>query len=237
MRLVEIAPGRYAHATGALWLPTSRTALIADTHLGYGWAQRRRGDLGPVHDNRSEPKLQALIEELQPRRIIVLGDFVHAPKPAAEEREAVNRAISSLQESAELILIRGNHDRAFATDFNMRIVEEWCEAGIIARHGDRLTHSVPEGAHLILGHFHPVLNFRDAAGARHRLRIFLTNPNLTVLPAFSPFSAGFEINLGLPVGLRRLFGSPPICAVPVTGTRVAKPVVLANARERDYGCE
>jgi putative SbcD/Mre11-related phosphoesterase len=228
-RLVEIAAGRHAHASGALWLEDSRTALIADTHLGYGWAQRRRGELGPVHDDRSEPKLQALLDELQPRRIVVLGDFVHAPKPGAAERAAIERTIKSLQRAAELILIRGNHDRAFARDFahmGLPLLDEWSCGGVVARHGDRLHEALPEDTHLVLGHLHPVLFFRDAAGAKHRVRLFLTNPHLTVIPAFSPYSAGYEINDGLPGDLHSLFRDAPIQAIAVTGNRIGQAMAL-----------
>lgn len=227
-RLIEVGPGRFAHATGALWLAEPETALIADTHLGFGWAQRRRGELGPVHDTRSEPKLRLLIEELRPRRIVVLGDFVHAPRPGAAERQAIESTIEWLRKSSELVLVRGNHDRAFWRDFKLRMLEEWESGALVARHGDRLTEPLPVGSHLVVGHLHPVLNFRDAAGARHKVRVFLTNSRATVLPAFSPYASGFEINDGLPYELRALFGDEPVAAVGVTGTGIGRKIRLVN---------
>ena len=50
---MTLLPGLAAHPSGALWIPESRTLLVADLHLGYGWAQRRRGELGPLADFRA----------------------------------------------------------------------------------------------------------------------------------------------------------------------------------------
>ncbi|MEJ7607597.1 MAG: hypothetical protein WKF37_15335 [Bryobacteraceae bacterium] len=70
MRTLELAPGRVAHASGALWLPEVKTLLIADIHLGYGWALRRRGQLGPVQDPGTRQKLEAVFAELRPESVV-----------------------------------------------------------------------------------------------------------------------------------------------------------------------
>lgn len=223
--LCEIAPGRYAHASGALWLEEPRALLVADAHLGYGWAQRRRGELGPVVDTKSHPRLQALAKELQPSQWVFLGDLVHAPRPGEEERAAIEHTLLDLAEKAEVVLVRGNHDRGFAKDFGhlgFAIVESWTRSGVAALHGDRLSRSaIPEG-HLVIGHLHPVVMFKDAAGARQKLRVFLNSPRITVLPAFSPFSGGFDIGQGLPVDLARLWGDAPVEGIAVTGKTALK---------------
>lgn len=217
--LCELAPGRYAHASGALWLEAARTAIVADAHLGYGWAQRRRGELGPVRDTKSDAKLSAMVNELRPSRIVFLGDLVHAPKPAAEERAAIESTLGDLAQAAELVLVRGNHDRAFARDFGalgITMVESWVAEGVTALHGDRLNReAIPEG-HLVLGHLHPVLHTKDAAGAKQSLRLFLVSAGLTMLPAFSPYAAGFDISRGLADELKTLLGRG-VEGVAVTG--------------------
>src|SRR5687768_17009308 len=88
-RTVELAHGRFAHASGALWLPDADTILLADVHLGFGWALRRRGQLGPVQDSAVRKKLFDVVDELRPRVVVFLGDVVHAPRPAPAEREAI----------------------------------------------------------------------------------------------------------------------------------------------------
>ncbi len=209
-----------------MWIEAGRTAIIADAHLGYGWAQRRRGELGPVEDTKSHPKLSGLIQELRPTRIVFLGDLVHAPKPGGEERNAIEILLSDLASKVEIVLVRGNHDRAFARDFGhlgISVAESWSGSNLYALHGDRLSRcAVPEG-HLVLGHLHPVLSTKDAAGARLKLPLFLTSPSVTVLPAFSPYAGGFDVSKGLPNDLERLIGAESLEGVAVTG-RIAKRI-------------
>jgi metallophosphoesterase superfamily enzyme len=222
IRLVEMHAGLFAHASGALWIPGSRAAIVADAHLGYGWAQRRRGQLGPVSDHLSAPKLAALLGELNPRTLVFLGDVVHAPKPDPRERGAIEETLRNLTSRVEIVIVRGNHDRAFARDFghlNLPVVEAWEAPGIVARHGDKLNFPWAEGSHLLLGHLHPSLSIRDAAGASQRVPVFLFNDRVTLLPAFSPFAAGFNITLGLPPEWKALFEPEGARIVAVTGQR------------------
>ena len=194
--MLEIGPGRWAHPSGALWLPALRTAIIADAHFGYGWAQRRRGELGPLRDEVGPQRILAVIDELRPERVVLLGDIVHAPKPAPDERELVAAILRNLAERAELVLVRGNHDRSFSEDFELPLVDRWESQGLLAVHGDIL----PAGArdHLVAGHWHPAWKLRDASGVSHRFPVFVSGDKLTVLPAFSPFAAGLDLAKGIP---------------------------------------
>ena len=205
-RLVDLGEGRYAHASGALWLPDLRTAVLADVHLGFGWALRRRGQLGPVHDPAIEMKLAGVVAELKPETVVFLGDLVHAPRPTPAEREIVERAIGSL--NARVIVVLGNHDRGFTRDYPklpVEVCQEWRPPGLIAVHGDR---SLPEGRHVIAGHIHPALGILDDAGASRRMPVFVAGEQLTLLPAFSTMAAGFDIWAGLPFEM----GDPKIVA-------------------------
>lgn len=205
MKLLELAPGRWAHPSGALWLDESRTALLADVHLGYGWALRRRRQLGPVQD-KVQQKLIATIADLKPRAVVFVGDVVHAPRPGLQERASIETALHGLSEQAELILIPGNHDRRFLKDYPgapVRVASEWRQDGLVAVHG----HILPTtDDHLIVGHIHPALGVVDHAGATQKLPVFLTSKRVTVLPAFSPLSAGCDIRVHMPAELSELLG-------------------------------
>ena len=229
----ELAPGRIAHASGCIWLPEIRTVLIADVHLGYGWAQRRRGQLGPVSDGGARDKLAALVTELQPGRIVFLGDIVHAPRPAALERELVEATLRLVSEQAEVIFVRGNHDRGFAADypqFAVRMCEHWQSGDIVAIHGDKPT-AEESSRHVVLGHLHPALSIHDDAGAGQRIPVFLTGARGSVLPAFSPFAAGYSVNHGLPREIRDLLGGA-IEVLAATGNRVVRLGPLAGIRKK-----
>jgi putative SbcD/Mre11-related phosphoesterase len=231
-----VLAGLEAHPSGALWIPETRTALIADAHLGYSWAQRRRGELGPLADVTAKEKLLRLVADLQPRHLVFLGDLVHAPRPCAPEREWIEQLLTQLSEGMEITTIRGNHDRAFVREFGhlkLNSAETWSAPGLFALHGDRLAQApTPEAATLILGHFHPSLAARDAAGASHRLPLFLANSRCIALPAFSPFARGFEVSSGLPEELQKVFGTTEIQAFAASATRVTPLGSLRQAIER-----
>jgi putative SbcD/Mre11-related phosphoesterase len=198
MKLLELAPGRWAHSSGALWLSESRTALLADVHLGYGWALRRRGQLGPVQEGAVRQKLMSTIADLQPRVIVFVGDVVHAPRPGPQERAAIEATLRELAATASLTLIPGNHDRSFHKDYPgaaISIAKEWRDSGTLAVHG----HILPQTSdHLIVGHIHPALTIVDHAGATQKLPVFVASERITVLPAFSPLAAGGDIRVYLP---------------------------------------
>lgn len=217
--MVEINGGRFAHASGALWIAGAKTLIAADLHIGYGWAQRRRGELGPLQDAAVAEKLVAVLDELAPDHVVLLGDVVHAPKPALGERALIQQTLESIRSRARLTLVCGNHDRGMARDFGCELTAEFRLEGLTAIHGDR----VPEDweGHLVTGHYHPAYSIRDAAGAARRLPVFAVGKAATVLPAFSPYAAGFDLrDRPWPAGLHELLGSYTPRLIAATGGRV-----------------
>lgn len=209
------------HPSGALWIPECRTVLVADAHLGYGWAQRRRGELGPVRDLASREKLRALLDELQPEEAVFLGDLVHAPQPGVEERAFIEETLRWAAAGRRITVVRGNHDRWFARDFadlGLASTRVWRCGPVAAVHGDR-PYATQPGEILVLGHFHPSMTIEDAAGVRVRVRVFLLADDLVVLPAFSPYAAGLNLSRGIPKELRPQLKGREVRVVAATGKR------------------
>lgn len=214
------------HPSGALWLPEERTALLADLHLGFAWAQRRRGELWPLTDAGARERLQSLCDELRPRRLVLVGDIVHAPRPAPEEAALIAGTLDMLRARTELICVAGNHDRG------QGFGSEWRTEGIRAIHGDVLPEGPEPGVLTVVGHFHPVLKLRDAAQIRRRHRAFLEGNGLLVLPAFSPFASGVDMRDDMPAELREWFRGHD---VRVTLTSGAKLLPLGPYRLGSHG--
>ena len=232
---ISILPGITAHSSGALSIAASNTLIVADLHLGYSWAQRRRGELGPLADSEAREKLIRVCGDLHPERIVFLGDVVHAPRPCQPEREWIEQTLTELSRHAELIVVRGNHDRAFAKEFShlpVAMVESWPDQNVLAVHGDRLPPAVPAGHTLILGHSHPSIPVKDAAGAGRRLPVFLVNDRCVLMPAFSPFARGYDLAGGIPEELAGQFGAQEIAVYAVSGTRIAPLGPLQRVLER-----
>lgn len=233
--LIEIHPGLLAHASGALWIEEIATAVIADLHLGYSWAQRRRGELGPLADERTRAKLLAMRDSLRPRQIVFLGDVVHAPRSCVPEREWIEGTMRDLSATSGLVVVRGNHDRRFASEFSelgCQTVESFSHASVTMVHGDRWNFHWPEGHMLVLGHIHPSLSVRDASGARHKLPVFVAGKRCMVLPAFSPFARGYNMACGIPSELARHLCESEAQTYAVTGKRVVPLGLLSAAIEK-----
>jgi putative SbcD/Mre11-related phosphoesterase len=232
VELLPIHSGLFGHASGALWIPETSTAVIADLHLGYSWAQRRRGELGPLADFRAGEKVLGIRDQLRPKRFVFLGDLVHAPRPCAPERVWIEDILKQLASEAELIAVRGNHDRRFASEFAhlpFQDVLTWSDGLVTAAHGDRMDFAWPENHTLILGHLHPALAIRDSSGAGHKMPVFLGNRHCLVLPAFSPFARGYDIISGLPSEIIRCFRSEEIEVFAATGKKIARLGPLRTA--------
>ena len=243
-RLCEIWPGVMAHASGGLWLEDSRTLVLADLHLGYGWAQRRRGELGPLADEETRLKLIRVLDELSPRKLLLAGDIVHAAKPGKEESMFIERALREISGRAGLICVKGNHDRQFARDFEalrIPLIDEWREGTLTVVHGDRLPLQLAEGERLVVGHLHPAIGLEDAAGVKQRVPAFLVAGPVVVLPAFSPFASGLDLWRRIPDEIAVLSGGVAPEAIAATGTRVVRLGPLdrlvspaRGSRPRDY---
>jgi putative SbcD/Mre11-related phosphoesterase len=228
-RVVELRPGELAHASGALWLPDLSTALLADVHLGFGWALRRRGQLGPVDDDAVQTKLGSVVEELNPRHIVFLGDVVHAPRPAPKERLAIESTLGQLATRSELTVVLGNHDRGFIRDYPelpVSVRDFWKCHGFLAVHGDK---PVPAGVtRLVVGHIHPAIGVVDHAGASRKVPVFVVSDSVVILPAFSPSAAGFNVRgAALPPHLR---GRGEVRVIAASGRRAVDLGSLARLR-------
>lgn len=185
----------WLHASGAAYLPTHQTWLLADVHLGKGASFRRAGL--PVPQGSSADTLrqiEALLALAPAKRVVFLGDFVHA---ATSHGQALWDLVAALRarhggSGAEWLLIRGNHDRGAGdppSAVGLRCVDGPWRLGAFA-----LCHE-PEpvaGAYVLAGHWHPCVRLQGPAHERLRLPCFWFGDEqrhpVGVLPAFGRFT-------------------------------------------------
>ena len=185
------------HPCGAVYLPESRTLLIADAHFGKAVTFRRLGVFVP-HGTTAEnlSQLDRLVAQTGAAEIVFLGDFLHsawAHEPGVQQALADWRA-----ENARLLLtlVRGNHDDRAGDPpaaLGMRVVDEPL---LMQQNGARLAlcHHPQQvaGAYVLAGHWHPCILL--SGGARDRLRLpcfWLGDAHscaLGILPAFGSFT-------------------------------------------------
>lgn len=180
---VFVAPNVLLDGRLALFHEEERWLAVADLHFGYELSQRVAGRLVPLWGMRSiERRLTDLLDEYQPRQLLIVGDLVHDRASAA----AAGELLAGLRERCEVIALAGNHDRHVA--HAIAFLPEWETPEFVFRHGDCATE--PADRIQIIGHHHPAASLSDGAGLRLKLPAFVQQERCWILPAFSPWAGG-----------------------------------------------
>jgi len=172
----------------AMYWPARATLFVADFHLGKAAAFRKAGipmPSGTTTDNVE--RLAAAVKATGAKRIVFLGDFLHAKASKAAPTEARFGAWREEHAQLELVLVRGNHDRHAGDpcqEWRMQCLDEGAPFGpFIANH-----HPQPaQGGYVLSGHIHPAVALTDGGGTM-RLPCFWFAKRVGVLPAFGAFT-------------------------------------------------
>ncbi|HTH44867.1 MAG TPA: ligase-associated DNA damage response endonuclease PdeM [Oxalicibacterium sp.] len=178
----------------AVYWPAQRMLMIADIHFGKAAAFRAQGvpvPRGTTSDNLA--RLDALVDALDARQVLFLGDFLHARTSHAPATLAALRRWRAQRSALDLTLVRGNHDERAGdppADLGITVVDEPYELGgfSFCHH----PHAHAQG-YVIAGHLHPVFRL-SAAGDSLRLPCFVFGSNGGILPSFGAFTGGFAIS-------------------------------------------
>lgn len=180
-------------ADRSLWWPRRRMLFIADVHAGKTRHMVRAGLPIPAGSLETDLKrLSASVAELQPERIIVLGDLFHSD--VNNEWQQLVAWRRTLLASFELV--RGNHDR-FMKDAVL-------QAGGIIVHPEgyyvkpfSLRHH-PQAADAeqltLCGHVHPVYKAYGPGRDRLRLACFVVQATQIIVPAYGSFTGGYDVS-------------------------------------------
>ena len=172
----------------AFW-PDERVLLVADFHLGKAHSFRRLGV--PVPGGTSEAnlaRLGALVDRLQAREVVFLGDFLHSARARSGPGIAAFAAWHHTRPSLQLTLVRGNHDLRAGdppAELGIHVVDE-----PLARGPWALCHHpvAREGQAVVAGHLHPGALVGGAGFDRLCLPAFHLHREVLVLPAFGEFT-------------------------------------------------
>ncbi|MET4575519.1 ligase-associated DNA damage response endonuclease PdeM [Ottowia thiooxydans] len=174
----------------ALYWPRERMLMIADLHLGKSDTFRAFGIAVPQAVQRHDlMRLNHLLQEVQPRSLVVLGDFVHGRIVGDDTRLAWSH-FRNAHRDVDLILTRGNHDRSInAADWQLDQVVSFVQVGpVLLSHEPKFPVALaPEHFLNVHGHVHPIFK---APGWRRALPALVQEGTQLVLPAFSAFTAG-----------------------------------------------
>ena len=181
-----------------VWLE-QRTVVVADTHFGKSGIFRRHGMAVPAgSDERDRQRLAVIMQRERARRLVILGDFFHAPLDAdtGDARELAQWC--EAHRDTEIHVVAGNHDRGAAQRWRPPVA--WHE-------GDRIeapfcfTHDADRartasGLFTLSGHIHPVARMSGLRKRAPRIPIFWQRDTGLVLPSFGTFTGGHLVSPG-----------------------------------------
>ncbi|HVO78214.1 MAG TPA: metallophosphoesterase, partial [Methanomassiliicoccales archaeon] len=136
-----------------------------------------------------------IVEHHAPKRFVILGDLKHEfSRNLAQEWNEVRKLLAVLQEKAEVVVVRGNHDNYLATiasKLGVEVVPEYHLAGVTFAHG----HEPSDERPLVIGHEHPSVRLYDEVGGYVKVPCFVHLPKeqIVVMPAFSPLAPGTDL--------------------------------------------
>lgn len=222
---VDLGDGLVAAAEGALWIPATRTAVLADLHVGYEAFHAARGQAVPrVEAAELAARLARVVARLGAERVVVAGDVKHAfSRPVAGERADLARVLAGAS-GAEVVLVRGNHDVGLERATELAVHDVFDAApGVRVAHGHA---PVLRDAWLVVGHEHPIVHLATGVGSGLVAPAFLVDAarRTVVLPALSPWAAG--------VAPRRRYAGAALAGA---DPRDARVVAVAEGDAWDFG--
>jgi uncharacterized protein len=204
------------HSQRALLWPAERTAFIADLHLGKSEIFRRSGIPIPEGSTAFDlARLDRIIDSHDVRRIVLLGDFLHAASPGASTHGEAFTRWRARRADISFVVVAGNHDRRAAGKELAESVEwELSERRLgpfVCRHDP----GASAAGYVLSGHIHPVVKLYGSSRERARVPVCWLRPEYAVLPSFGSFTGGGEIE---PAPEDRLyaFAADRVWPVPVT---------------------
>lgn len=181
----------------ALFLPEAETLLVADVHWGKAASFRASHIPVPTGTTAADlARLSLALVRSGARRLVVLGDLLHARSGRQPGTLATIAAWRERHADIDMLLVRGNHD-AHAGDppAELRIAchdAPWTLGPFTCVHDPRV--DVPasgsDDAYLLGGHVHPTIALTGRGRTRVRLPCFVFGAHAGILPAFSSFTGG-----------------------------------------------
>ncbi|MDN4039934.1 ligase-associated DNA damage response endonuclease PdeM [Massilia sp. YIM B02443] len=177
----------------AVYWPLEKMLIIADIHFGKAAAFRALGvpvPRGTTSENLAG--LDALVAKHGARRVVFLGDFLHARAAHASSTQLAMLAWRQRHPDLELMLVRGNHDLHAgdpAAALGIELVDEPHAIGPFAfcHHPD-----VDTPGYALAGHVHPVYVLATRFDAL-RLPCFVVGSARMILPSFGAFTGGHAV--------------------------------------------
>ena len=178
-------------ARGVAYLPACDWLIVSDLHLEKGSYLRSYANPLPSLDSTATLKrLEGIIDDYQPKRVISLGDSFHdkhsMSRMTIEDRQHLCRLIDKVD---EWMWVEGNHDPDLPDGIPGTPCFEIILDNMVFRHEPE--NEEPKAQ--VIGHFHPKMR---TAIKRRRFsgKCFVNDKHIFIMPAFGQFTGGLDID-------------------------------------------
>lgn len=189
----------------ALFQPDTGTLFVADVHIGKAAVFRARGLPVPQGTTTGTlARLSQAVERTAARRLVVLGDFLHARESQATATMAALSAWRERHAELDCCVVEGNHDRHAGRVQGVLGIRTlpgpYAEGGLLGVHeppaaGADESEHVALRALTLAGHVHPVVRLSSRRDS-FRLPCFWLQGSVLTLPAFGEFTGGHLVGRG-----------------------------------------
>lgn len=169
--------------------------LIADPHWGKAATFRAGGIPVPSGTtNEAISRLESLIAQTNPDKVIFLGDLLHAKPGRSKQMFGALEQWRKSHAGLDVLLVRGNHDRRAGdppSELRFNCVDAPLRIAPFA-----LAHhptSDPD-AYVIAGHVHPAIRIHGPGRQSERLPCFFFGKDHAILPAFGDFTGLADVD-------------------------------------------
>ena len=207
-------------ARGVAYLPALDWLVISDLHLEKGSYLRSYGNPLPSVDSVATLKrLQQIIRDYNPARVISLGDSFHdkhsMSRMTAEDRSLLCDIINSVP---NWDWVEGNHDPDLPKGIPGNPCHEIVHSNVVFRHEPEICEpesrepephekesheqepstkgvgkTKPQAKHQVIGHYHPKIR-KTISRRRFSGKCFVVTEDLFIMPAFGQFTGGLDVD-------------------------------------------
>ena len=172
-----------------------KTLVIADLHIGMEYELLHSGFNVPSQGEVMLKKIKRLLKENKCRELIIIGDVKHTiARLSWPEQEEISEFFRPLERITKVSVVKGNHDgniERYAS--NVHPTYGFDYNGYWIMHGHARPPKEAAGKTIILGHMHPIVEFRDSLGGRLSERVWIRTDRIIVMPAFNDLLGGIDV--------------------------------------------
>lgn len=188
-------------ARGVAYLPALDWLVVSDLHLEKGSYLRSYGNPLPSIDSVATLKrLQLVIKDYKPARVISLGDSFHdnhsMSRMTLQDKNLLCDIVNSV---SHWDWVEGNHDPDLPVGIPGTPCYKIVREEVVFRHEPEAQHSrvsatgKAESTMQVIGHYHPKIR-KTISRRRFSGKCFVISENLFIMPAFGQFTGGLDVN-------------------------------------------